>query len=138
MPFETQLMTRTNTQLSPSEKKVRLLRAYVARRPVWCAWQVTYRCNFRCRICSYWQEPHSRDEELSVADFARGAANLACSGSLLVNLAGGEPLLRPDLAEIVRALAQWHFPLLTTNGWRLQTETARRLWQAGLWGASVS
>jgi len=131
-------MTPHATHLAASEKKARLLRAYFARRPVWCAWQVTYRCNFRCRICSYWKEPHSRDEELSVTDFARGAANLARSGSLLVNLAGGEPLLRADLPEIVAAVARFHFPLLTTNGWRLQAETARHLWLAGLWGASVS
>jgi MoaA/NifB/PqqE/SkfB family radical SAM enzyme len=131
-------MTPHATHLAASEKKARLLRAYVARRPVWCAWQVTYRCNFRCRICPYWKEPHSRDEELSVAQFARGAANLARSGSLLVNLAGGEPLLRADLPEIVAAVARFHFPLLTTNGWRLQADSARRLWQAGLWGASIS
>ncbi|MGB2615389.1 MAG: radical SAM protein [Phycisphaerae bacterium] len=131
-------MTRTSAQLSTAEKKARLLRAYFARWPVWCAWQVTYRCNFRCRICSYWRERHSTAEELSVAQFARGAANLARSGSLLVNLAGGEPLLRPDLADIAAAIAQWHFPLLTTNGWRLQPERAKELWQAGLWGASVS
>jgi len=131
-------MTPHATHLAASEKKARLLRAYFARTPVWCAWQVTYRCNFRCRICSYWKEPHSRDEELSVTEFARGAANLARSGSLLVNLAGGEPLLRADLPEIVAAIARFHFPFLTTNGWRLPAETARRLWQAGLWGASVS
>jgi len=131
-------MTPHATHLAASEKKARLLRAYFARTPVWCAWQVTYRCNFRCRICSYWKEPHSRDEELSVTEFARGAANLARSGSLLVNLAGGEPLLRADLPEIVSRIARFHFPFLTTNGWRLPAETARRLWQAGLWGASVS
>ncbi len=131
-------MTHHAIQAAASEKKARLLRAYFARRPVWCAWQVTYRCNFRCRICDYWREPHSAEEELSVADFARGARNLARSGSLLVNLAGGEPLLRSDLPEIVAAIARWHFPLLTTNGWRLQPERARELWQAGLWGASVS
>jgi len=131
-------MTRTSAQLSTAEKKTRLLRAYFARRPVWCAWQVTYRCNFRCRICPYWKEPHSRDEELSADQFCRGAENLARSGSLLVNLAGGEPLLRADLPEIVAAIARFHFPFLTTNGWRLPAETARRLWHAGLWGASVS
>ena len=131
-------MTLNKTLLSTGEKKARLLRAYVARHPVWCAWQVTYRCNFRCRICSYWKESHSAAEELSVADFARGAANLARCGSLLVNLAGGEPLLRRDLSRIVAALAHFHMPLLTTNGWRLQPERARELWRAGLWGASVS
>jgi MoaA/NifB/PqqE/SkfB family radical SAM enzyme len=124
--------------LSAHRKKLRLIRAYLARRPVWCAWQVTYRCHFRCRICSYWQEEHSAAEELTVQEFARGAENLARSGSMLINLAGGEPLLRDDLPEIVAALARWHFPFLTTNGWRLSSDRAAELWRAGLWGTSVS
>jgi len=128
----------TTRALTPPEKKARLVRAYLGRHPVWCAWQVTYRCNFRCRICSYWQEPHSAEEELSAADFARGARNLARTGSMLISLAGGEPMLRRDLADVVAAVARWHFPLLTTNGWRIAPERARRLWDAGLWGASIS
>jgi MoaA/NifB/PqqE/SkfB family radical SAM enzyme len=131
-------MNATKSPLSAWSKKVRLLRAYAARRPVWCAWQVTYRCNFRCKICSYWSQVHTAAEELTVEEFARGAANLARSGSMLINLAGGEPLLRADLAEVVAALARWHFPFLTTNGWAVTAERARELWQAGMWGASVS
>jgi MoaA/NifB/PqqE/SkfB family radical SAM enzyme len=124
--------------LTTGEKKARLVRAYVGRAPLWCSWQVTYRCNFRCRICGYWKEPHSAAEELSVREFQRGAANLARCGSMLINLAGGEPLLRQDLAEIVEALARRHFPFLTTNGWRTDAGRARDLWEAGLWGVSVS
>jgi len=124
--------------LTNVEKKARLVRAYTGRHPVWCAWQVTYRCNFRCRICSYWKESHSPDEELSVRQFERGASNLARCGSLLVNLAGGEPMLRSDIAQVVEAVARWHFPFLTTNGWRIRPDRARRLWNAGLWGVSIS
>ena len=131
-------MTLPASVLTSGEKKTRLVRAYLARRPVWCAWQVTYRCNFRCRICSYWKESHAAAEELSAAEFDRGARNLARSGSMLVNLAGGEPLLREDLAEVVAAVARWHFPFLTTNGWRADAARARDLWEAGLWGVSVS
>jgi len=130
--------TTTTPPLTARQKKARLVRAYLARLPVWCAWQVTYRCNFRCRICEYWKEPHAPDEELSVEAFARGARNLARGGSMIINLAGGEPMLRQDLAGIVAALARWHFPLLTTNGWRVGADRARELWNAGLWGASVS
>jgi MoaA/NifB/PqqE/SkfB family radical SAM enzyme len=130
--------TPSTRPLTTREKKARLVRAYVGRHPVWCAWQVTYRCNFRCRICGYWREPHSPAEELSVGQFERGAVNLARHGSVIVNLAGGEPLLRRDLAGIVAALARWHFPLMTTNGWRVDRGRARELWDAGLWGASVS
>ncbi|MBM4019674.1 MAG: radical SAM protein [Planctomycetes bacterium] len=131
-------MNVTIQRLTTGEKKARLLRAYAARAPLWCSWQVTYRCNFRCRICHYWKEAHSAAEELSAAEVARGAANLARFGSMLVNLAGGEPLVRRDLPQVVEALAQQHFPFLTTNGWGVRPEQARALWQAGLWGASVS
>ena len=131
-------MKMTEEPLLTREKKSRLVRAYLARCPVWCAWQVTYRCNYRCRICSYWKEPHTAAEELTVRQFARGAANLARTGSMLINLAGGEPLLRPDLAEIVAVLARRHFPFLTTNGWGVTAERARELGDAGLWGVSVS
>jgi len=124
--------------LTTGEKKSRLVRAYLARAPIWCSWQVTYRCQFRCRICSYWKEPHAAAEELSVAGFERGAANLARFGSVLINLAGGEPLLRRDLPQIVEVLARRHFPFLTTNGWRTDARQARELWQSGLWGVSVS
>jgi MoaA/NifB/PqqE/SkfB family radical SAM enzyme len=124
--------------LSTGRKKWRLVRAYLAGRPVWCAWQVTYRCNFRCLICSYWKEPHAPAEELSVPQFERGSANLARNGSMLVNLAGGEPLLRRDLAAVVAALARHHVPFLTTNGWGVTAKRARELWKAGLWGVSVS
>ena len=125
-------------RLTDLAKKARLVRAYLARYPVWCAWQVTYRCNFRCRICGYWKEPHSAREELSVRQFERGARNLARCGSLLVNLAGGEPMLRRDLAGVVAALARWHFPFLTTNGWQVPPDRARELWAAGLRGVSIS
>ena len=131
-------MTARPERLSITRKKRRLLRAYLARRPVWCAWQVTYRCSFRCRICGYWQEHHTPEEELSVEEFARGADNLARAGSLLINLAGGEPFLRQDLAPIVEVLARSHFPFVTTNGWHIRPRRAREVWAAGLWGVSVS
>jgi len=135
MKVTTQIVSHS---ITTTRKKLRLLRGYLARRPIWCAWQVTYRCNFRCRICSYWQERHPASEELTVDQFARGAENLARSASMLINLAGGEPMLRPDLAAIVEVLARQHVPFLTTNGWRVKADRARELWAAGLWGVSVS
>jgi MoaA/NifB/PqqE/SkfB family radical SAM enzyme len=130
-------------ELSPARKKARLLKAYLAGRPIWCSWQVTYACNFRCSFCSYWQEEvnfsrEARSREASVDDFRLGAAKLGQLGSLMINLAGGEPLLRKDLAEIVSTVAAEHFPMLTTNGWLVTEQNAKEVWDAGLWGASVS
>ena len=98
---------------------------------------MTYRCNFRCRFCPYWKR-HAKTDRQSVGDFERGAASLAEIGSLFVSLAGGEPFLRRDLAQIVRAVARYHFPFVTTNGWLVNQDNARTLFEAGLCGASVS
>lgn len=124
--------------LAPFAKKWRLFRAWTGGHPIWCAWQVTYRCNFRCRFCHYWHDPLGREVEPNVDDYAAGARKLATFGSLMISLAGGEPLLRADMPDIVRAVAEFHFPFLTTNGWLLTPALARQLMQAGLWGASIS
>ena len=124
--------------LSPVEKKWRLFRAWTSRRPVWCGWQVTYRCNFRCRFCNYWRDPLGRRSEPTIDDYQAGALKLAKLGTLLISLAGGEPLLRTDLPRIVEAVAQYHFPFVTTNGWLLTPRLARDLMRAGVWGVSVS
>jgi len=123
---------------SPLQKKWRLFRAWTSRHPVWCAWQVTYRCNFRCRFCGYWHDPLGLRREPSPAEFDEGARKLASFGTLLVSLAGGEPLLRTDLPELVRRIGQYHFPFVTTNGWFVTPQVARDLMAAGAWGVSVS
>lgn len=124
--------------LSSFQKKARLVRTWTAGHPLWCAWQVTYRCNFRCSFCGYWRDPMGRAPEPTVEEYARGAKKLASYGSMFVSLAGGEPLLRPDLPEIARAIARFHLPFVTTNGWLATKESAEALMAAGVWGVSVS
>ena len=127
-----------NGALAPVSKKLRLFRAWSSTYPIWCAWQVTYRCNFRCRFCQYWHDEMGRQDEPPVSQYAQGAAKLAKLGMLLVSLAGGEPLLRQDLPEIVREVGRFHFPFITTNGWFVTPTLADDLMRQGLWGASVS
>lgn len=61
---------------------------------------VTYRCNSRCKTCFYWKNLNNPDEpELSLEEIRRIAASIPRFSHLL--LSGGEPLLRPDLHEII-------------------------------------
>ena len=123
---------------SSTQKKWRLFRAWAGGNPLWCSWQLTYRCNFRCRFCHYWRDPLGRAPEPTVEDCAAGARKLAGLGTLLISLAGGETMLRTDLPEIVREVGRYHFPFVTTNGWFVTPRAARELMQAGVWGVSVS
>lgn len=124
--------------LSPTQKKWRLFRTWSSRYPVWCAWQVTYRCNFHCGFCHYWKDPAGLLPEQTLDQIRRGSRKLANMGTLMISIAGGEPTLRDDLPEVVDAIAQYHFPFMTTNGYRVTRDLAEQLFSAGLWGASVS
>lgn len=108
------------------------------RRPFNCLLQVTNRCNMRCGFCDFWPNGVPSHEELALTDFQRIAAELADIGSFLVSIEGGEPFVRPDLVDIVRAFARRHVPLLYTNGWYVDAAAARALYAAGLAQVGVS
>ncbi|MGB8658047.1 MAG: radical SAM protein [Candidatus Zixiibacteriota bacterium] len=112
--------------------------SYLSKRLVYCCWQVTYRCNFRCSFCEYWRMNAPQEDEISVSDFATAARKLRAIGSMFISLAGGEPLIRADLPEIASAISAYHLPFITTNGWFVTQEKAKNLFKAGLFGAAVS
>lgn len=100
--------------------------------------QVTNRCNMRCSFCDFWPNGARPEEELKVDDYRRLSQELLGLGRFLISIEGGEPLVRPDLLEIVRAFGRDHLPTLYTNGWFITPEVARSLWDAGLVQVGVS
>ena len=126
------------SRLDLYRKSFDLALSYLSRRPLYCSWQVTYRCNFRCSFCGYWKVRTRAEDELTPSEFALGARKLRRIGPMFISLAGGEPLIRGDLPEIVSAVSAYHFPFVTTNGWLVTPQSARRLFQSGLMGAVVS
>ncbi len=89
--------------------------SYLRQRPLWLTWQVTNRCNFECSFCNYWNEPFDIDAQLTPFQFGEVAAKLSRIGTMMVSLAGGEPLLRPEILEITQEYRDIIF-LVFTNG----------------------
>lgn len=101
--------------------------------------QVTNRCNMKCSFCDFWPNGAAPREELQVAEYRRLAAELAGLGCFIVSVEGGEPFVRPDLVEIVAAFAgRGHLPVLYTNGWHVDADNARALFDAGLTQVGIS
>ena len=119
-------------------KGARLLRSFVTSRPVLCNWQITYRCDFACQICTFWREKHRSEDELTVAQVRVVADKLRPLAPLIISMAGGEPLIREDLPEIARILSRDHYYSIITNGWYATRDVARRLYEAGMGDVHVS
>ncbi|MCX7050051.1 MAG: radical SAM protein [Candidatus Sumerlaeota bacterium] len=118
---------------------LRLARGFLTSRFIHCNLQVTYRCNFRCQICDFWKTEHNAAEELTLDDIRLIGRKLNRLGTFIVSLAGGEPLMREDLYDIIRILnAANHFPILITNGWFVDEALAKDILRAGLQEISVS
>lgn len=107
---------------------------------------VTDRCNFRCPYCmpkEVFGASHQflRDPQLmSLPEIVRIVRAFRALGVEKVRLTGGEPLLRADVPELVRALKKdLGVPdlALTTNGWLLE-KYAPALRDAGLDRVNVS
>ncbi|MCX6905448.1 MAG: radical SAM protein [Verrucomicrobia bacterium] len=119
-------------------KKLRFANSFLRGRLVHVNLQLLYDCNFHCRICDFWSVAYRGRPRLSVAEVAVISEKLNQIGPQIVSIGGGEPMLHPDLAAIVRALARHHFPVMITNGSRVTAEFAHALWQAGMVEISVS
>lgn len=90
---------------------------------------VTYRCNLACPCCYQ----HREGSELDAAAMAELVDRLGHWGVTTLMLGGGEPLLRPDLAELVRrAKAGGLTVLVGSNGLLLSADRAAELGAAGL------
>lgn len=133
------MLTKVAHELHYQYRCLRLAFGMLSRSMLHCNLQVTYRCGFQCRICDFWKDEYDKTHELSLADIRVIARKLRRFGTLIVSLAGGEPLAREDLGEIIRILNRAnHFPILITNGWHVDEARGRELLDAGLQEISVS
>ena len=82
--------------------------------------QVTTRCPYHCPQC-YMQRGQ---EDLSL-DVAKRYIDWACEqGAGAVQITGGEPLVYPDLCDLLAYIREKHmYSLLATSGWDHSWET---------------
>jgi pyrroloquinoline quinone biosynthesis protein E len=101
--------------------------------------ELTHACPLRCGYCSNPVELTRRSRELSTADWCEVLRQAGEMGVVHTHLSGGEPLLRPDLAEIVAAAeSAGIYTQLVTSGVGLDRPRLRELTDAGLRSVQLS
>jgi MoaA/NifB/PqqE/SkfB family radical SAM enzyme len=107
-------------------------------RPVYSTVMVTQNCNYKCEMCSFWHR--NVENELTLKELQCIFADLRALGIAQVNLTGGEPFLRSDLAAIVAAANDQAFRMIqvTTNASLASRQRILEVLEAGLRRIAIS
>jgi MoaA/NifB/PqqE/SkfB family radical SAM enzyme len=88
------------------------------------------RCNLACTYCN---EFDAISTPVPLPEMLRRIDLLAALGTTIITVSGGEPMLHPELDEIIRHIRRrGAIATLITNGYLLTPERIRRLNRAGL------
>lgn len=91
----------------------------------------TWHCNQKCLHCYAADQPLAGRAELDADQWLAVMEKCRAAGIPQLTFTGGEPTMRPDLVQLVRA-AQWFVTRLNTNGRLLTPPLCRELFDASL------
>ncbi|HXH01957.1 MAG TPA: pyrroloquinoline quinone biosynthesis protein PqqE [Candidatus Competibacteraceae bacterium] len=101
--------------------------------PMWMVLELTYRCPLQCPWCNNPLDFERYGNELSTEEWKRVLREARAMGALQLGFSGGEPLLRPDLEQLVaEAERLGYYTNLITSGMGLSAERLAALKTAGL------
>ena len=105
-------------------------------------WECTLRCNLHCRHCGSDCKVTALVKDMPKEDFGKVLDSVAAKMNpheVMINVTGGEPLMRPDLDQCGRMIYEKGFPWgMVTNGYLLTPERYQRLLQNGLRAMTIS
>ena len=100
---------------------------------------VTYKCNLRCPMCFLWKGPvdHTQEhtkKELSHEEMIKLIDDFAEIGTAGIGFTGGEPLLRPDMLDLIKYTKKKGMVThMSSNGWVVSVkDIAKKVVESGL------
>jgi len=115
-----------------------LLQFSTVKRPI-VVWNMTRRCNLRCRHCYLEAGEGDYGDELTTLQARQLIEELAEMKVPVLLFSGGEPLLRKDIWELAGyASSKGVRPGLSTNGTLITPEVATRIKQSGFAYVGIS
>ena len=115
-----------------------LLQFSADKKPV-VVWNVTRRCNLKCVHCYSQSEDRDYSGELNHEQGLALLDDLSEFGVPVVLFSGGEPLIRPDLLDLMRhAVSKGMRAVISTNGTLIDQKMASSLKDVGLSYVGIS
>ena len=106
------------------------------RRPLSVTLELTRRCNARCDYCNHWKE--QKQTEQDVSEFVAVVKRFE---PMFVTICGGEPFMRRDALEIIKAVKDadgFRYVGVITNGWFLTDDRCKKLVETGIDQINIS
>lgn len=105
-------------------------------------WECTLTCNASCKHCGSNAEKKKYEKELSTDEIKQAFKQIANDmdpSKILINVTGGEPLVRKDLCDVMQYANELGFHWgMTTNGILLNDENIEKLKTANMETISIS
>lgn len=103
------------------------------------AWEVTRSCNLACKHCRAEAHPEPYEGELSTAEARALIDSFPEVGKPIIIFTGGEPMLRPDVYELIAyAKSKGLMCAFAPNGTLITVETAAKIKACGVNRCSIS
>lgn len=107
--------------------------------PLWLLAEVTYRCPLQCPYCSNPTDFAMVKNELTTEEWIRVFKEARAMGAVQLGFSGGEPLVRPDLEELIRAAhGMGFYTNLITSAVGMDEERMKGFKDAGLDNIQIS
>jgi len=106
-------------------------------------WECTLTCNAACKHCGSSAEKRKYEGELTTQEIKDAFLQISKdmdSSKILINVTGGEPLVREDLCEVMKYATDelgFHWGM-TTNGILLNDYNIKKLKEANMETVSIS
>jgi MoaA/NifB/PqqE/SkfB family radical SAM enzyme len=131
------LVRKTRSYLRRYRQAQMVARAIKSRRhPILAHIIPMRRCNLSCTYCNEYDKVSN---PVPIAEMLHRVDLLAGLGTAIITISGGEPLLHPELDELIRGIRRrGAIATMITNGYLLTPERIQRLNRAGLEHLQIS
>ncbi len=103
------------------------------------AWEVTRSCNLACRHCRAEAHPHPYEGELDNSEAHALIDTFTSVGRPIVIMTGGDPLMRPDVFELIEHVKSNGLTCaFSPNGTLLTPQNSQKLKECGVDRCSIS
>ena len=106
--------------------------------PMYVQFAISKGCNLKCQMCSA-VESRKHEKELGLPEIEKLASILDKMGVTMIILTGGEPFLRKDIVEVIKAFSKHRIGVrLQTNGLLISGDKLKAVIEAGISEVTIS